>query len=219
MSAAARSIGVIQGTQAAAAALNPTRARILTLLREPGSASGIAPAMGLPRQQVNYHLRELEREGLVELVEERRKGNCNERILRATARSYLIAPRALGELAPDAGASSTQDRFSWAALIGVAAQTIQDLAEHRDRADRAGKQLPTLSMQSEVAFANASSMNAFAEELATEVARLIQKHHAPNADAARLFRFNLGAYPVITTPDEPAPPTTRGPEGAQEQNP
>jgi len=219
MSAAARPIGVILEAQAAAAALNPTRARILTLLREPGSASSIAPAVGLPRQQVNYHLRELEREGLVELIEERRKGNCNERILRATARSYLIAPRALGDLAPDAQAPTPQDRFSWAALIGAAAQTIQDLAELRDRADRAGKQLPTLSMRSEVAFASASSMNAFAEELATEVARLIQKHHAPDADAARLFHINLGAYPVITTPENPATAPTHRPEPAQEQHP
>jgi DNA-binding transcriptional ArsR family regulator len=35
----------------------------------------------------NYHLRALERHALVELVEERRKGNVTERMMRATAAS------------------------------------------------------------------------------------------------------------------------------------
>ena len=39
----------------------------------------LAAAIGLPRQKVNYHLRALERHGLVELVQERRKGNVTER--------------------------------------------------------------------------------------------------------------------------------------------
>jgi hypothetical protein len=50
--------------------------------------------LALPRQQVGYHLRALEQAGLVELVEERRKGNCIERIVRAAACSYVISPEA-----------------------------------------------------------------------------------------------------------------------------
>ena len=40
--------------------------------------------LGLSRQKVNYHLRALEDAGLVEHVEDRRRGNCTERIVRAT---------------------------------------------------------------------------------------------------------------------------------------
>jgi hypothetical protein len=50
---------------------------------------------------VNYHLRELETQGLVELVEERRRGNCVERIVRATAKSYVVSAEALATLASD----------------------------------------------------------------------------------------------------------------------
>ena len=57
--------------------------------------------LGLPRQNVNYHLKALERHGLVELVEERKKGNMTERMLRATALSYAISPAALGGVQPD----------------------------------------------------------------------------------------------------------------------
>ena len=63
-------------------------------LAEPGTATTLAAKTGLTRQKVNYHLRALEQHGLVELVEERRKGNCTERVLRATASSYVISPAA-----------------------------------------------------------------------------------------------------------------------------
>jgi DNA-binding transcriptional ArsR family regulator len=61
--------------------------------------------VGLSRQKANYHLHELEQHGLVELVEERRRGNMLERVLRASADSFVISPAVLAELAPDPGRS------------------------------------------------------------------------------------------------------------------
>src|SRR5919199_3191057 len=94
-------VDVIAAPAAAEASLDPVRARLLAELAEPGSASTLAARVGLARQKVNYHLRALERHGLVELVEERRKGNFTERVLRATAGSYVISPAALAAVAPD----------------------------------------------------------------------------------------------------------------------
>src|SRR5262245_65719319 len=103
-------IGVIDEAAAAAAALDPIRARLLALLAEPHSATSLAAIVDLPRQKVNYHLRTLESHGLVELVEERRKGNVNERVLRATAGSFVISPAALAAVEPDPARSP--DRLS-----------------------------------------------------------------------------------------------------------
>src|ERR1700724_364277 len=94
-------VTVIDDPAAAEVSLDPIRARLLGELAEPGSATTLAATIGLPRQKVNYHLRALERHGLVELVEERRKGNVNERMLRATAASYVISPLALAAVQPD----------------------------------------------------------------------------------------------------------------------
>jgi DNA-binding transcriptional ArsR family regulator len=80
-----RDVVVIDDPAAAEVSLDPVRARLLAELVEPGSAAAVAQRVGLPRQKVNYHLRALERHGLLELVEERKKGNCTERMLRATA--------------------------------------------------------------------------------------------------------------------------------------
>ncbi|MDF2712379.1 MAG: transcriptional regulator, partial [Nonomuraea muscovyensis] len=81
---------MIEDPAAAEASLDPMRSRLLAELVEPGSATSLAAKVGLARQKVNYHLRTLEKHGLVELVEERRKGNVTERVMRATASSFVI---------------------------------------------------------------------------------------------------------------------------------
>lgn len=194
-------VHVVRGTDQAAALLNPDRVRILTALGTPGSAAGIATRVGMTRQRVNYHLRELERAGLVDLVEERRKGNCIERVLRASARSYLISPEVLGALGVTPSAGDAQDRFSAAYLITTVAGALRDLAILRTRADRAGKRLATLALQTDITFASAADRAAFAEELTTTLATLAAKYHR-DRPGGRAFRFVLGGYPAITRPEE-----------------
>ncbi len=211
---AALPVDILHEPARAALLLHPTRRRLLESLAPPhgpDSAAGLARTLGLPRQKVNYHLRELEEAGLVEHVEDRRKGNCVERIVRATATTYLISPEALGALG-DADADP-QDRFSWAALVGTAASAIRDLAVLRRRADGARKKLPTLTMQADVRFASQRALHAFSEELAREVARLTAKHHDEAAKGGRVFRFFVGAYPAITKTEEEAARESRRASG------
>ena len=103
---------IVQSPEKAGVLLQPGRLHLLEQLAEPDSAAGLARRLGVPRQKLNYHLRELEREGFLELVEERRKGNCMERVMRAVAREFLIAPQI--------GDRVTADRFSAAYLAGRA---------------------------------------------------------------------------------------------------
>lgn len=192
---------VIQSAETAATLFSPARMRILEHLAEGDSAAGVARRLNLPRQQVGYHLRELEQAGLVELVEERRKGNCTERIVRAAARTYVIGPQALGKL----GATPEQrrDRFSMGFLVSLAARAIRDLAALCARAQGSGKRVSTLAFEVEVRFASAEARHAFAEELAQQVARLAAAYHNEAAPGGRRFRFFGGIYPVITR-EEPA---------------
>lgn len=182
---------VAQSTRAATM-LHPMRLRILHALREPGSASTVARQLGLARQKVNYHLRELEKAGFLEEVEERRAGNCIERIVRARATHYLIDPEVLGTLAADG--ASVEDRVSSAYLIALAAGTIRDVAALQQRAEKQKKRVPTFALETEVRFANAESRKQFTEDLANAVARLVAKHHD---DAGRPYRFVVGAYPAL----------------------
>ena len=187
----------------AAALLQPQRLRLLEGLSEPDSAAGLARRFGLPRQQLNYHLRELERAGLVELVEERRRGNCVERVVVATARHYVISPEVLGGLG--ASLDEVRDHFSSTSLVAVAARAIRELGELRARAEEQGERLATLTLESELCFASIEARNAFAKELSDVIARLVVKYHDAKAPAGRMFRLVAGAYPSPGRQDSAEP--------------
>jgi DNA-binding transcriptional ArsR family regulator len=184
---------IVRDARQLATLLQGGRVELLEQMQRPQSASAVARRTGVPRQQVNYHLRELEKAGRVERVEEQRKGNCVERVLRAAARRYVISPEVLGEIGEDPAA--VRDRFSSNYLVAVAARTIRDVARLRDAADAAGQRVATLTLESDVRFASAADRNAFAKELSDALARLIVKYHDGEALDGRRFRITLGAYP------------------------
>ena len=188
-------VAVIEDAAAAEATLDPLRARLLAELVEPGSASSLASRVGQPRQKLNYHLRELERHGLVELVEERRKGNMTERVLQATAASYVISPVALASVAPDPGRSP--DRLSARWLLAVAGRLVSDVGALITGADRAGKRVATFALDGEVRFASAADRAGFAEELTNAVASLVSKYHDDSARAGRKFRIIVALHPAL----------------------
>jgi DNA-binding transcriptional ArsR family regulator len=194
------SLGVIQEAARAAVVLDPLRLRLLEELRRPDSAAGLARRLRLPRQRVNYHVRALEKERLVELVGRRRRGNCTARILRATARSFVISPAALGGVAVDP--ARVADRFSADYLVAVAARAVREVGALRGRAEEAGRRLATLTLEGEVRFASAADRGGFAEELAAELARLVDKYHDATAPGGRSFRFVIAGYPAASKPEK-----------------
>ncbi len=187
-------VEVLRSPAAASAVLDPIRQKLLAHLTEPDSATGLARRLRLPRQKVNYHLRALEAAGVVELVEERRKGNCTERVVRATARSFVISPEALGALGPTAETAS--DRLSTAYLVAAAGQVIRDVASLDAQARRERKRIATLTLEADVRFASAASRAAFAEELTDAVARLAAKYHDERAPGGRRFRLLAAVHPT-----------------------
>jgi DNA-binding transcriptional ArsR family regulator len=198
---AALALQLLRDPETARVLLEPKRRAILERLQaEPNSASGLARVLEMPRQKVNYHLRELERVGLVEAIETKRKGSVDERIVRAKAEQYLISPEALGQLGQSP--EERRDRFSIAYLISAAGRIIRDLGILAPRAARARQRLSTLTVELEVRFANAEARSAFTEELVNHMAALAAKYHDEASPGGREFRFVLGAYPRITKPAE-----------------
>lgn len=193
-------VAVIEDPAAAEVSLDPVRARLLAELAEPGSATMLAAKVGLPRQKVNYHLRTLEQHGLVELVEERRKGNVNERLLQATAASYVISPTALAAVQPDPARSP--DRLSARWLLAVSARLVRDVGTLITGAAKAKKRLATFALDGEVRFATAADRAAFAEELATCVTRLVAKYHDEQAEGGRPHRVVVALHPSVAAKEE-----------------
>ena len=120
-------VEVIEDAAAAEASLDPMRSRLLAELVEPASAAGLAARLGLPRQKVNYHLRTLEGHGLIELAEERKRGNLTERVMRATAAAYVISPATLPQLQPDPSRAPARLSARW--HVALAARTVREVGE------------------------------------------------------------------------------------------
>lgn len=191
-------VAVLDEPAAAASLLDPLRARILTALAEPGSASSVAAGLGLPRQQVNYHLRALETHGLVTFVGERPRRGLTERLFRASAAGYVLSPAVLGDLAAD---PARGDRLSARYVIALASRTVREVASLACGAARANQSLATLAIDTEITFASAAERAAFADELAAVVRSLAARYHAEGAPGGRPHRLVLAAYPT-PAPDE-----------------
>jgi DNA-binding transcriptional ArsR family regulator len=183
-------VEVIEDPAAAAVALDPIRARLLAELAEPASAGALAPRVGLARQKVNYHLKALEAHGLVELAEERQRGGITERVLQATAASYVVSPAALGEDAVDPAQAA--DHFSARYLIALAGRMVREVASLTKRADAAGKRLPTMSIDTEIRFRSAADRAAFADDLTAAVVELAARYHH---DDGRPHRLIVASHP------------------------
>lgn len=188
-------VAVIEDASAAEATLEPIRARLLAELGEPASAATLAARIGMPRQKVNYHLRELERHGLVELVDERRKGNVMERVMRATASSYVISPAVLAPIAPDP--ERAPDRLSARWLLALASKLVRDIGSLLVGSAREGKRVSTYALDGEVRFGSAAKRAAFAEELTSAVTSLVSKYHDDQAEGGRSFRIVVAVHPQV----------------------
>lgn len=197
---------MIDDPAAAGVSLDPVRGRLLSELAVPGSATTLARQLSLPRQKVNYHLRALERHGLVRLVEERRRGNCTERVLQASAASYVISPRVLAGVQPDPAISP--DRLSARWLLALAARTLREVGESLAGARSAGRPLATFALDGEIRFATAAQRAAFADELTTAVTALVAKYHDQSAPGGRDHRLVLAVHP------RPGRPAAAGPAGS-----
>jgi DNA-binding transcriptional ArsR family regulator len=200
-------VAVIEDPTAAEVSLDPVRARLLAELAEPASATTVAGRVGLARQKVNYHLRTLEQHGLIELVEERRKGNMTERVLQATALSYVISPAALAAVQPDP--SRAPDRLSARWMIALAARLVREVGQLLVGATKARKRLATFAMDGEVRFASAADRAAFAEELARSVTALIGKYHDEGANGGREHRVLVAVHPSLKPESDQEKPRDR----------
>jgi DNA-binding transcriptional ArsR family regulator len=195
-------VQVIEDPAAASVALDPVRSRLLSELAEPASAATLASRLGTARQKINYHLRALETHGLVRVAEQRQWGGLTERLMVATAASYVVSPSALGPVAADPG--RTADRLSASYLIALAARVVREVSDLLRRSREVDKRLPTLSLDAEIRFRSAAERAAFSNDLASAVAQLVARYHDESAPGGRAHRLVVVAHPLPQEPPDTA---------------
>ncbi|WP_437870965.1 helix-turn-helix domain-containing protein [Sorangium sp. So ce363] len=194
-------VDVIEDPAAAAAALEPVRSRLLSELSAPASAATLAARLGIARQKINYHLRALEAHGLVRMAGTRKWGGLTERLLVASAASYVVSPGALGPVAADPERAS--DRLSATYLIALGARVVREVSELLRRSREADKRLASLSIDAEVRFRSPAERAAFTGELTRAVTALVARYHDDAAPGGRSHRLVIVAHPTPTPNEAP----------------
>lgn len=195
------SLGVLRAhAQAAVLLYHPLRLRILGALRTPDSATGVARRMNLPRQTVNYHVRELARAKLLSRAGRRRRRRMYEQCYVATARGYVLSPELLGKLAADP--AQVADTFSANYLIGLASKVQIELGHVVALAAKERKRLATLSINTELRLTSAEQRAAFTAAIQKAIVETVGRFSSPflrldgSPGAGRPFRLVVGCYPI-----------------------
>jgi hypothetical protein len=176
---------------AIAAATHPVRAAILDAMRAPSTAAAVARVVGQSRQNAAYHVRELEKVGLLRRVGERRNGNFVEQTYQAVADTLVISPAATwGD--PDRRAGALADQLSLGELFAAGQRLQRDSALLLDRAAFDDEEIPSASVTTDVRFASEASRSAFLREYVDALTALARTHGSRRGAAYRLV---LAAYP------------------------
>jgi DNA-binding transcriptional ArsR family regulator len=185
-------MALVEGADQVRLALSPLRRRLLERLRQPASAAQLAGELDLPRQRVGYHLRLLEQAGLIELVQERQRRGCVERIMRTTAGSFLVDPGVMNVL-------HEGDQFAAEQLVALAAHTVRQVARMRAKADKQGSRLLTFALEAQVRLGKPADLHGFTDALAQAVATVVADFDDPHG---RPFRLVVGGHPQIGVTDD-----------------
>jgi DNA-binding transcriptional ArsR family regulator len=199
-------VEVIHDPAAATVALDPIRLRILSHLSEPASAAMLALQLRISRQKINYHLRALETHGLVKVAKQRQWGGLTERLLIATASSYMVSPAAMGPVGVDPARNA--DRLSASYLIALAARIVREVSGLLHRSEELDKRLPTLSIDTVIRFRSPVDRAVFSKDLAEAVAALAGRYHDESAPGGRPHRLVVVAHP-LSQPSPSALPTPK----------
>ena len=148
------------------ASLSDFRRRVLAALETPGSATTVAERLETTRQRVNYHLRELEKAGLVELVEVRRKRGLDERIMQKVASTILLDPGAL-----DTSKLERRDAAGVHGVIAASVDVIRRAVDVSNDASQTAERVAAATVLSEVTVETPAALNQMLREVASVVAR------------------------------------------------
>lgn len=185
-----RDVLYIDDLDTAAALLKPARLSVLRGMADPTTCTELAQTLGSTPQKVHYHVKALERAGVVEKIAERKVRGIHEGIYRATATSYWLSPRLVGQV----GARRTRDQASLGYLISLAEEVQEDvgrLAASNDEAEH----IPSLGLAAHINLGDGAAREEFMHAV-TEMFQTLAERFSNTTDApGSTFRLALACYP------------------------
>jgi DNA-binding transcriptional ArsR family regulator len=183
---------IVESAEQATVLLHPLRAEILSVLSEPLSAAEVGRRMSETPQRVNYHLKALEKVGLVQQVGKRQIRNLVEVLYQALAKTFILSEYlGLGEET----IQRLKDQSSLSNIVMLAETMKKDAITLLDYADQY-QEVPSASIQSVVSLPSEATREQFLEEYVTFVKTLINKYNNKH-DGGEAFKVTLAVYPDL----------------------
>jgi DNA-binding transcriptional ArsR family regulator len=193
-------IDCVEDAARASALLSPLRLEILRLARQPISASELSRVIRLPRQRVNYHVRQLARSGFLRQAGRRRRRNMIEQRYAASADGYVLSPALLAAVGADWRRIDNTSSADY--LLALGCQMEADLCRVRRGPGEQDTDI-CLSLKSQFRFENEARRQACVRALRDAVVRVIAEHTTPylrpggSPAPGQPWRLVLGCYPYV----------------------
>ncbi|MEO3947033.1 helix-turn-helix domain-containing protein [Gorillibacterium sp. CAU 1737] len=190
---------VVDLPEQALALLNPFRADLLARLEKPSSATEIARSLGESPQRINYHIKALEKVGLVHRAGSRQVKNLVEGLYQAAARTFIIADR----LAPVVGTRrSLPEQGALAALVRTADRIRSDALALLEQSDE-GTEIPSATLTSMLYLPDEAKRQAFLRDYQEALEKLARKYGAPagknGGEVDGRYTLSVAVYPERLT--------------------
>ncbi|MEM8905023.1 MAG: winged helix-turn-helix domain-containing protein [Actinomycetota bacterium] len=181
-------VALVDDPDAVEVGLDPLRRQLLDLLDAPASATELARRLDLPRQRVNYHLRQLEAVGLVELDSTRPRRGVTERLYRRIAEVVLVAPDVMADDRLD-----RRDRVGVAGVLGAAVSLLGHGAAVAADAAASGRRVAASTLDSTIHVESPAALR----DLVDDLALLLARHDRPTSEGAIAFRAVTALLPAV----------------------
>ncbi|BFT69415.1 ArsR/SmtB family transcription factor [Paenibacillus sp. P36] len=180
----------IESPEQATVLLNPIRGEIIAQLLEPGSAAEVARTLGETAQRINYHLKALEKAGLVQRIGTRQVRNLVEVLYRSIAKTFVLADSL--SMKPET-VQKLKDQSSLAHLVTTSERIRRDALLLMEQSD-VGEEIPSATLQLQVHLCDEHQRQAFIEEYAAMVQQLVERY-AAGKDENEAYQVLLAVYP------------------------
>lgn len=175
------------------ALIKPIRLELLTMLDKPRTCSQLAESFHTSPQKIYYHIKVLERSGLVKKVSEKRVRGIMEGYYQAVAESYWLSPQLINQLG---GERRSNEQMSLGYVLGLAEQVLREVTP----LIKSKTNVPSLGISGQVNLRDETDRSNFLQELQEMVQELAEKYGAKDPDQTDAekgmnFRFIMACYP------------------------
>jgi DNA-binding transcriptional ArsR family regulator len=194
-----RDVLFIEQQEVAATLLQPLRLSLLQRMAEPRTCLELAAALGEAPQKIYYHVKVLQRAGLVDKVSERRVRGINEGIYQAGARSYWLSPHLVKRLG---GPRTARDQVSLGYLLNLAEQLQSEVGHLAEESTSETVPAPSLGVSAQIRLRDAGARSAFLRDLQESIQALARKYgrqeesESHSGPPSEKFRLLVACYPI-----------------------